>query len=366
MSFRGKIRSFKFHKVLRRLSIQSIDGSSVRLSENCSISSTRLPESIKAARNHHSHRKDCALSPKQKNRAGSPSVRRAGPGRRRAFCLASFLNTLRQKLLFRRRLPGSMTVEAAFELPIFFLAMLIVLQYSAAFRTSAEFSCQMTETAEKMAILAYTNVYNDSNGVIRTALSDVAARADILSHVDYKGAVKDPHVIASSYLTDDERIKLILSYKVDPLFSVVPIPGETFVQKISIRGWTGREGSSFEGRSDDEAPQETEDTEKVYVTATGSVYHTDPNCTHLRLRTKRIPAEDLKTARNKSGAKYKKCRHCGGTIHPGDTVIISPYGDAYHTSASCPGLKRTVRAVSREEAANMHECKDCAKRRKAA
>jgi len=341
MSFRGRIRSGKNSYVLSSLSSLSVNGFSVRSAENSSTSHIRAAKEAEDG-NLTNPRKDSALSPNE-NRAGYPSIRRIGPGRRRAFCLAS------------------LTVEAALEFPLFLLCIILVLHYSIVCRAGTEFSGKMAEAAEQMAMAAYTKVYGDSSHVVRAALSDSLAYSQVVPKARDKGAVKNASFVFSSFLKENDRISLVLTYQVKPPVTVIRIPHTVFVQKMVIRGWTGKNGSTA-GSSTASGGSLSPDT-RVYVTDSGRVYHTDPNCTHLKLTITQISKAQLKTVRNYKGAKYKRCRHCGGRIKDGDQIFVNPYGDAYHTSASCPGLTRNVNTLTLKDIHGMHECSDCAKRR---
>ena len=337
MSFGGRIRFENIKNlifVLSCLSTKSMDGSSVRPAEN-RITSESHNSTDKITR------KESALPPKY-DRTGHPSVRRIGPGRRRAFCLAS------------------LTLEASLELPLFLICMILVLHYSVVCRVSTEFSSKMAETAEQMALAAYTKVYDDSNHIIRGALSDTWAYSQVVPKAVDKDAVKNASFLLSSFLKENDRISLVLTYQVKSPFQILKVPLTVWVLKISIRGFTGREGQSGSGGP---GKGSTDAGSQVYVTDNGRVYHTDPDCTHLKLTITKIPKSKLKTARNYKGARYKRCHYCGGKIKDGDSVYVNPYGDTYHTSISCSGLTRRINMVSKEDVAGMRECSDCAERR---
>lgn len=344
MSFPGRIRSEQISYVLSCLSGKSKDDLPNHPSENLNTSAYHSCISSTLSVRQTVKRKDCAHSP-IKNRAGYPSIRRTGPGQRRTSC------------------PASLTVEAALELPLLILCIIVALHFSIVCRASAEFSGKMAEAAEQMALVAYTKAYNDSNHVIRGALSDTWAYSQVIPKAKDKDAVKNASFLFSSYLSEEEKISLVLTYQVRSPAAVVPLPGTVFIQKMTIRGWTGKEGSSSEDGSDQ--GKNGKSGTKVYVTDHGTVYHTDPNCSHLKLDIHKISASDLKSARNISGARYKKCKYCGKLLKEGDFVYISPYGDAYHASASCPGLTRTLNTVDIEDVKGMRECHDCENRRKA-
>ena len=252
--------------------------------------------------------------------------------------------------------PASLTVEAAIELPIFFVLCAILLQFAAVYRTAAQFSDRLASTAQEMALCAYKEEYDDANAIIRGALSDAWAYSRVVSGTQDREAVTNASLLGSSYLKEDDLIRLLLSYQAKPKFSLVRIPWTFFVQKAVVRGWTGRLGSAGGGGKDSDTAGK-----KVLVTDTGTVYHTDPNCSHLKVTVLPVTRQQLKKARNKSRHKYKSCPHCGRS--GGDRLYVDPYGECWHTSLNCPSLKRSVNTVPLEECSHLHECADCRKKR---
>ena len=125
-----------------------------------------------------------------------------------------------------------------------------------------------------------------------------------------------------------------------------------------MRGWVGKSG--YSGRGKEDASQDSAHR-TVYVTEHGSVYHTNPDCSHLRVTIIPVSKSRLTSARNVNGGKYKKCPYCGN--HNTGQYYVDPYGNCYHTSVNCSSLKRTVHEMDLDECGHMHECKDCRKAR---
>lgn len=98
----------------------------------------------------------------------------------------------------------------------------------------------------------------------------------------------------------------------------------------------------------------------VYVTEYGTVYHTTSRCPHLSLSISAVQADHLAEYRNSSGHIYYGCEHCAGISGASDIVYITKYGDRWHTSLSCPKLKRSISLVPLSEAAGLPECSKCA------
>ena len=254
---------------------------------------------------------------------------------------------------------GSLTVEAAIELPLFFVLIAIVLQYAVVCRTAAQFSGLMTTTAQEMALAAYKEEYGDANHLIRGVLSDAWASSQVIGGAPDSDAVQRASFVNSSYMKDGDMIRLVLSYQPRPKFALIRLPFTFFVQKAVVRGWTGERGAS-KGRGLDGGAADPH--RQVYVTDSGTVYHTDPGCSHLKVTVVPTTKEGLKKARNKSGHKYKQCPYCGRSSGTGQ-YYIDPYGGRWHTSLSCPSLKRSVNKVPLDECDHLHECADCRKKR---
>lgn len=147
-------------------------------------------------------------------------------------------------------------------------------------------------------------------------------------------------------------LELCMTYRVQNVTGVY-LPRITFLQKVCVRAWTGREGIYHaDGSTDTKGEGKT-----VYVAATGKVYHTDPYCTHLKLSIREVGAQTVGQLRNKSGEKYHACERC----HAGSagSVYITGEGNRYHGSLSCSGLKRTVEEVLQEDC-DLRPCSKCA------
>ncbi len=304
------------------------------------------------------------VQPTQRKESVLSPIRRYG--KRRTSFFTSFPPFYRHTSFYRHassyrhaasfRHAASLTVEAALELPLFFVLIAIVLQYACVMRTAAQYSGSLTTTAQEMAIAAYKEQYSDANNVLRAALSDAWATTQVIQTAPDKDAVRYASFLNSSYLKEDSMIKLVLSYQPKPKYTPLSLPITFFVQKAAVRGWIGRSGRS--GR-DRQRESENSESHTVYVTEHGSVFHTNPGCSHLKVTIIPVTKDQLKDARNTSGCKYKKCPYCSG--QQSDQYYVDPYGSCFHTSVSCSALKRTVHERDRADCGHLHECKDCRK-----
>lgn len=256
-------------------------------------------------------------------------------------------------------LSAALTVEAAIVLPIFLFVMIAAMQYCAVMETAVKFGTALSDTGKTMAVAAYLKKYGgetDGVGEIAvTALTSVYAQSQITSMAGDTSSVKSVNMAQSSFLHEDDMIDLVLSYQIRSPVGIVSLPGRFFLQRARIRAWTGRIVSAGEGDCDGE---EDSAAEYVYVTETGSVYHTDPDCTYLKLSVHEAPLDELSSLRNDGGAKYYCCELCGGSSENG-VVYITDDGTRYHSSLSCSALKRTVNQVSIDEVGDMRVCSKC-------
>ncbi len=96
----------------------------------------------------------------------------------------------------------------------------------------------------------------------------------------------------------------------------------------------------------------------VYITPRGSAYHLTTECSYLDLSIRAVSRRSLRTLRSANGSIYHACESCGSG--GGGTVFITDYGERYHTSLACSGLKRTIYMVRLSEVGGRHLCAKCA------
>lgn len=256
-------------------------------------------------------------------------------------------------------LRGTLTVEAAVVLPLFLMVMIAVLQFCSVMGTAIKLGSALSDTGKTMAAAAYVTKYGGNTekapGIAAVALSEVYAQGTVTAQAGDISAVKNVNMLLSSFLKEDEAIDLVMTYQLRSPFSIVKLPGNFFIQRARVRAWTGRTLPGDGGADSGEV-----DGSYVYVTETGSVYHDDPDCTHLRLSIRLVDAGSLDSLRNNGGEKYHACEKCGDSSLKG-MVYITNEGNRYHSSLGCSGLKRTVRQVSKEDIGNLRACSKCGK-----
>lgn len=152
--------------------------------------------------------------------------------------------------------------------------------------------------------------------------------------------------LLSSELTGDD-ILLRASYEMKLPITVFGACSYHFVQCAQSRKWIG--DTTLGDGSGEEA--------WVYITPNGRVYHLTRTCSYLDLSIRAVAKTSVGGLRNASGGKYKHCENCGSS--GSSTVYVTDYGDRYHGSLTCSGLKRTIYMVKISEVGGRGVCSKC-------
>lgn len=206
---------------------------------------------------------------------------------------------------------GSFTVEAAAVVPLFFLAVVVLIGMLGFYGRYADTLLRLQEHAE------YTAAFRTEPG-------------------------------GPAYVVLQETVRYAPQWFPDAL-PIVHAP-----VRVRVHAWNGRENIDSETV---EAPADAQ--ELVYMTPNGSVYHTSTQCGSLDLHIRRISAEALDWERNASGGRYHACERCVGRGMAENNVYVTEDGDRYHNAYDCGGLTRTIQIVSMEEAEGLRECAFC-------
>lgn len=263
-------------------------------------------------------------------------------GRRAPLCISVFPIARGRKF----QMTGSITVEAALVIPLFFCAVLSlgylleVMAVRTGIRSGMQYAGKIAaQEAAFKPVLIPAELESD---IVEAVGQDRLDRSVVQGG---SGGIR----CEKSYMSPATAVmELRVNYKVYlpiPLFGDIAVPME---ERSRVKGWTGYEKTGIAGGEDD----------VVYITETGMVYHKDYHCTYLDLSIQMASAGEVEKMRNKSGGKYNPCQSCAQETTSG-AVYITAYGDRYHRSLSCSGLKRTIYAVPISEAAGKGACSKC-------
>lgn len=256
---------------------------------------------------------------------------------------------------------ASMTIEACLVLPLFLFAFLNMISIIELYRLQGNMSIAMHDTVKQMAVYGYeyqalggggADVAQSLGMTYLYAVGRVKAKlgSDYLDSSPLAGGTAGISWLRSSVMQKDDCIDLVAEYLIKAPVAVVGFGKQTFYNRMRTRAWTGYDNAKNSAGS-------TNEEEIVYITPEGIVYHRSRGCSYLKLSITSVDKSFLDTQRNKNGGKYYVCGECGASC--GNTVYITQYGDKYHATLSCSGLKRTILAVPISETGGRGACSRC-------
>lgn len=245
--------------------------------------------------------------------------------------------------MYEKRKKASMTVEASLVLPLFMFAMILIGYLGQMIRCQDE----MQEALTRLAREASAEYGAFQSSALKSKAYYMAKLNTYLS-----GSVGKVTFFESHFLEERDEIDLVAVYRMTTPFSIMGMGDFRFRQRVHTRAFTGVDRRKKEGEQGDCI---------VYITDTGRVYHRTRECSYLNPSISKVLFGDLANLRNSSGGKYKCCERCSKEtyLEKGDSVWITRYGDRYHTSKSCSGLKRAIKEIRLSEVGNRPPCSKC-------
>ncbi len=274
-----------------------------------------------------------------------------------------------------RKYSGSLTLEAAILLPLFLFFLMTVLSLIEMLYFYGMVEQRLHQIGKKMAIYApaaelitdrFTEETEEGNGNVDSEeIGRIAA--DILGNQYVKNNLIDGmmqqevnssgviggsgglNLLYSKIMTEGDVIDLVVSYEIEPRNNFFFLPAYPVLNRCRVRAWTGYAV----------APDALNDAGErmVYITETGTVFHLTKTCTYLDLSIQPVTSGDLARYRNQSGGIYGRCELCGDG--EAEIYFITDYGDCYHTSLVCSGLKRTIMQIPISQVGDRHACSRC-------
>ena len=241
---------------------------------------------------------------------------------------------------------GSVTIEAAFGIPLFLFAALCLIWLieiqSIKISITAAAQSAAKSAAEDTAVIPVLNTIKLKSDIVSLIGEDRINRSII------RGGSSGISCWKSYVSPATGEMNIKVEYDIMVPIPVIGSPSASLEEKFTISSWNGRNNEQMGG----------ENREIVYMTENGSVYHEDYNCSYLRLSLRYVPYEELGAIRNESGGRYHACEKCViGSAMTG--VYITENGNKYHNTLGCSGLKRTIYAVKRSETGGVGGCSRC-------
>ncbi len=261
----------------------------------------------------------------------------------------------------RCREQASMSLEAAFVMPLFLFVLINLISIIEIYRVQSNLSAAMHRTVKEMAVYAYE--YQEITGPDRACkleslgLTYLFAAQHIenilgeeyLEEAPIRNGAKGISWIRSKVLEDEDCIDLIATYQVVPMIKIMGFNRFAMCNRMRTRAWTGYDVTLADG--------DLELDELVYITEYGTVYHLSSYCTHLKLSIQAVDIERISEYRNQDGKEYTECDRCFDEYAV--TFYITDYGELAHCSLTCSSLKRTIELVPLSEVGDRELCKKC-------
>lgn len=165
----------------------------------------------------------------------------------------------------------------------------------------------------------------------------------------------------SRVLDEDKCIDIIVRYQVRIPIKFFILEEMSLMQRVRVRAWTGLEVEALYSTVENQDNNDSDDI--VYITETGTVYHTNKTCSHIKLSVQ--PVVGIPTGlKNMNGSTYKACeRCCGSKLDLLATYYITQEGTRFHTISTCSSIKRSVKEVKLSTVqGSMLPCKRCTKK----
>jgi hypothetical protein len=285
----------------------------------------------------------------------------------------------RQMKRGKRRIRGSLTVEAAMVFPLFLFAMLVMLGLFTLLQTEQEVTEALHVSARRIAVAYGMQKTADTSEGERAKAADAgnptgsrqqrteqdgkeslpakaaslaAVRAMTGRYLRTEGCWTDsiaggiPGISYRGSSFGGDYVDLQAEYFVKLPISFWKISRLPVKIRVRARKWTGNSEASETGT----------DSGWMYVTQYGGAYHKSLSCRYLDLTVRTVSREQVSGLRNKDGGRYYRC----GCVKKGSAVVyITDYGTEYHGDSGCRDLSRNIFKVRAGETGARHACKGC-------
>lgn len=257
---------------------------------------------------------------------------------------------------------ASVTVETSLVFPVFLCAVCCFIALAQMILIETEVHYAVSQTAKvcaKQKMVSLVSESTDSKSKISTAgterVQSIKSAKGIFFSLYDGGALCDNLVqggsrgiLISSSLVSGEKIQVSAIYTLKvpiPFFQGIRFRRKAIVKRRIFSGYVKHKGDY----------EEDSDNQIVYVAENGVVYHKDSSCSHIYLKI----TGDTVIQEILNSSKYDACEKC---IHDGKTpsaLFVTAYGDCYHSTLGCSGLKRTIKSVKLKDVGNLRPCSRC-------
>ncbi len=255
---------------------------------------------------------------------------------------------------------AGVTLEAALVIPIFIFFVLNMFSVMEMLRLYGSMAFALNQVGGNVSL--YGHVYEQNYeqwdmGVIGdVAFTYLYFKDELLRTMGKEYVNSSPLVngenglfFTKARIMEDDLVEVVVTYEMEIPFPIGAVKEIRTYNRYYGRAWTGYELKESE-------------EEIVYVTETGTVYHTFADCSYLKLMIYKVDISEVGKQLNKEGVSFGLCELCGKG--QSDVVWITKSGEKYHLSENCAAIKRTIYKVSLNEAKKkeLERCSRCGDR----
>ncbi len=289
-----------------------------------------------------------------RDRAHSPAKKYSGGASRRSIrCRSAERISLPASL--KRSVSASMTVEAAVVLPLFLFFLINLSCAIELIRLHGNLQMALWDTGSRLAVYGHAIGDKDTAPLftwffIKNQMTEYAGE-EYLDRSPLSSGPESLMLWESNIFSSQDELDIVVTYSVSPWSGPAGFSPFRMANRYYAHIWNGYDVSG----ADREAREETD---IVYMTENGKVYHEDRSCSHLVLDIRQVSRTEAEIQTNAQGEKFTPCEKCRPAAAD-KTLYITADGDRYHSDRACPGLKRTVFSVPRSRAAGLPACSRC-------
>jgi hypothetical protein len=256
-----------------------------------------------------------------------------------------------------KRKSAVITLELSLALTLFLSVTLALIYPLKLMALQAKLQAAIEQTSDEIAMGAGLGIYGEKVGVGDSILNGVYAKERVISLVG-KEILDNSFIINGSeglsfietaIMTGKNDVDIVVRYSVDVSMPLLNLKKIMYVQRARKRLWTGKSLEDYKNVSDSEI---------VYVTKYGTVYHDTLACRYLTTKVYDISSADVEQARNVSGAKYYQCEVCKSDSNTND-LFITKYGTKFHQTSYCSSLIVTIHTTKLSESNHLPPCSYC-------
>lgn len=253
--------------------------------------------------------------------------------------------------------PGSLTIEASIVIPVFMLAITSLIFIIQVIQIQIHIQKALYNQMMKVTGYGYYVNHMDLSTEAENFLQEEYIKLMVIDELGEDFFDKDVvvngkygFILNLSNISEDGLLDVVLMYKLKMPLDFFNIGKINMVARARCATWTGAKYDSNEW-----------DTNMVYMTAKGEVYHTDKECTYIKSDISQCSYSEVSNKRNASGGIYYPCSLCSDReISNIRVVYYTQYGNRYHIMEFCSNLKSNVFAIERSVAVLKYkECSKC-------